>query len=485
MQKQESWKINSFIIGVGSSVSILSGIIFSVVASRYLSKYDYGTYRQTFLIFDIVSPILLLGLPTSLYHLLTREKHDSKGILIDSLFLLLLGGIMFGLSLLCFKNLLVHYFFENPHLFETLNYLSIYPIFFLPTTLVPVVLVLANKTRTLSIFTITTTFLTTLGSVLVVFILRSSSALVVTRILIAAVVLPPSLILIFNHIKGSWRIPDFLSIKSIIRFSIPIGFATMLGALTMQTHSIIVSFFCTPDQFAVYVNGAIEIPVISVITGSITTVIMSEMSQMCGEKRFVAALDLFRDAALTSAFFLFPTFFFFLIASKQFIVLMYSIEYIKSVVPFVTYLFVIPVRIITYGSALIALGFSREILIRSVFDLIINLILCVFCVYFFGINGAALSLVVSLYLWTVPYNLSLIAKGFKVHWSRLLPFRDLAFVFIKSVASSIAPFCILRYPIFHNDLLNLLLAFLLFIIIYAILNINAIKLRYRTRLKSL
>ena len=71
-----------------------------------------------------------------------------------------------------------------------------------------------------------------------------------------------------------------------------------------------------------------------------------------------------------------------------------------------------------------ALGMTRVILVRSIFDLIINCILCYVLVKMIGYLGAAIATLLTLYLWTIPFNLK-ISNGFGIRWQENLPFKDL------------------------------------------------------------
>jgi O-antigen/teichoic acid export membrane protein len=120
-----------------------------------------------------------------------------------------------------------------------------------------------------------------------------------------------------------------------------------------------------------------------------------------------------------------------------FIESLYSSKYLGSVLPFRLYLVVLPMRIVTYGAALMALGFTRLVLFRSVVDLVVNGALCTLFVWLWGYLGAVVALVATLYLWTVPYNLYTIAKGFGVPVMKVLPFGMLSRIMLASAA--IAP----------------------------------------------
>jgi O-antigen/teichoic acid export membrane protein len=229
----------------------------------------------------------------------------------------------------------------------------------------------------------------------------------------------------FTAVPGAKRWPRWTSMKGMVRYSVPLGLATMLGTITLQLHSLIVAAICSPEDFAVYINGAMEIPLIGLVTGSITTVVFAEMAEMCSKGDKAGALQLFHKASIKSACILFPVLCFLLVTAKPFIVFLFSEQYHGSITPFVIYLFVLPVRIVVYGAAFMALGMTRVILFRSIFDLAINGILCFVLVKMIGYIGAPIALVLTLFLWTTPFNLYKVGQGFGVPLKATLPIKAL------------------------------------------------------------
>ena len=153
--------------------------------------------------------------------------------------------------------------------------------------------------------------------------------------------------------------------------------------------------------------------------------------------RLETALKLFRKAASISASFLFPIMFFLMTFSESFIDILYSNKYSGSVIPFRIYLLVIPVRIAYYGAAFIALGRTKTILYRSFIDLLLTFLLCYFFVKLFGAYGAALGLILTLYIWTIPFNLMSLSKSFKTKIMYMLPFRKLFRILLISFFAAI------------------------------------------------
>lgn len=434
-------------LSIGSSLSMVASLIFGIVASRWLSKNDYATIRQTFLAYEFIAPVLMLGLPTALYFFFPKEE-NKRGVVIDNISLLFLTGCIFSIFLLCGGYYLIARRFDNPDLLETLPWLVPYPLIIMPTAGLAAILVLQNKTKSLAVYNVVLSLTVTLSGIWAVLATHSYFAPVIVRVFVPILFIPVALFLMLSGNPGSTRWPCRASMLSMARYSLPLGAATILGQLTLQFHGIIVSSICTPDEFAVYINGATQVPIVGIVTGSIATVILAEMSSFCAKGDKPAALELFRKASIKSACILFPVTCFLFVTATQFITLLYSDKYEASVTPFRIYLLILPIRIVVYGSALMALGLTRAILLRSLFDLLINALLCWVLVRTLGYIGAPIALGLTLYLWTTPYNILTISKGFGVQWKKALPIKDLLAIFTLSVAA--LPLAILGVYAFHT-----------------------------------
>lgn len=422
-------------LSLGNALTMIGGIVFAMVASRLLSKADYGTYRQTFLTYEFVAPLLQLGIPSALYYLLPRAPGDRKGTVIDALAMLTFAGLGFSLFLALGGGAMLARWFDNPDLATTLPWMVAYPLFMLPVAAISTILVFAERVRTLAVYTTLVSLATTAAMIAALLWEPGYEAPVIARIAVAAAALPVGLLLTSGLFAGRSRLPRPAAMRAMLRVSVPMGLAFMLGTLTLQLHSLIVAALCTPEQFAVYANGAIEVPIIGIVVGSITTVLFAEMANACAAGDKPGALALFRSAAVQAACILLPTMVYMAVAAEPFIVFLYSQAYAESVTPFTIYLLVLPPRIVVYGAALMALGLSRAVLVRSAVDLVFNAVACLVLVSAFGYNGAAMGLVATLYLWTVPYNIYKIAQGYEVRWTALLPWRTLGKVLATSAGA--------------------------------------------------
>lgn len=423
-EKSRSAKVIA--LSLGQTFTTLVLLISAMFATRMLTKNDYATLRETFLAYNFVAPLLMLGLPNALYYFLPRTENRKKTLAVENMLLLAGLALIFSLFMLLggYKYLALR--FNNPELEHTLKWMIGYPLYIMPIAVLSAVLVTRGKTILLSTYNVLTSIVLLIGTIAGLYLTHSYTGPLLAQIFLPILFFPVALYLIFKNTSGSLQKIETNSMKEMLKYSIPLGLATMMGTLMLQLDKIIVAWMCSTVEFANYVNGAIEIPLIGVITGSISTVLLSDMSTLCYEKKENQAIELFKKATQYSASILLPVMAFLALTAKPFIVTLYSEKYLESIVPFMIFLLIIPIRTVMYGSALMAIGKSKIILYRSFFDLLINLILSIILIYFIGYLGAAIATIITLYFWTVPYNLYHIGKGFKVNALQVLPLLNMS-----------------------------------------------------------
>jgi O-antigen/teichoic acid export membrane protein len=261
--------------------------------------------------------------------------------------------------------------------------------------------------------------------------------------------------------------PQLSSIWTILKFSLPLGIAGILGTITVQMANIIVSSMCTTDEYAIFANGARELPVIGIVTTSIATIVMADMSKRIKENDYDGALALFRKSAVIGGMFLLPIMFFLLVYSREFIVMLFSEKYIGSVLPFCIFLFYLPIRIVLYQSAFMALGKNKEILFRGVIAFALSITLCYVFTKFWGYIGAAIGTVLVSYVWLVPYNLYTLSKDFKCSPFYILPLKKIYKIALCSLIG-----VIITLPVFlfnFTSFLRLIVATFCFLLMYSII----------------
>lgn len=416
-------------LSLGTGVASLVALLVSSVLSRVLPQSDYATYRQTLLVYSFISPLLVMGLPQSLYYFLPAERSRLRGRTLDALLLLLGSAAVIACLILFGGDRLLARRFGNPALMATLPLLGLYAAAMLPTSLVAPVLVIREKVGRLSLFQVVGRSLVGGGAILCALAWRTPYAAILGQSCAAAGVAVAGLVLMFHALPAdSWH-PNRSAMADLLRYAVPLGLATVMGTAFKQVDKVVVSSLCTPEQFAVYANGAFEIPFIAVITGSVSSIILADMRRDVVEGKATAALALFRRTAEKSAMLLLPIMFFLFIAAEECITFLFSSRYAGSVLPFRIYLLLVPVRIAFYGPLLIAIGRKNTIFYLATVSLALNAALSIVGVHAIGYLGAIVATLLVTYGFLVPANFMVIRRELNTAARDILPFWALARAF--------------------------------------------------------
>lgn len=181
----------------------------------------------------------------------------------------------------------------------------------------------------------------------------------------------------------------------------------------------IISILLTAHLSAVYFNGSIDIPFLSVILGAVGS---AALIQLAGKKSEDNGHTIFisnYSSRLLSAV-VFPVFFFFLFFSEELFVVLLSAKYLPSVPIFIVSIFTMPLY--AYHLTAILQNKHKGSIINKgmLLDLVIALSLMYPFYLMFGLPGVALSIVVSSYVQAVFYIYHT-GKVLNVPILRLLP----------------------------------------------------------------
>jgi len=373
-----------------------------------------------------------LGVSVALYHLLPNNPSNRGSLVRSGVGVLLVAGALLG-GLANLLSSTIARLFSNPQLESVLPWLLPYAPLVLASGAASAVFVSAGRSGTMAMASIGIGLLPAVASVVAMVLGADVGVAVGTRAVCCAIVAGVIIACMLRAYPSESGRPTLGGVRSLLRVGLPLAAASVFGSVAIQVHGLVVATECTPEQYAVYVNGAFEVPVIGIITGAITSVVMAGMSTSCHAGRRDEALKLFQLSAIRSASVLLPTFAFLEFFASELIEILYSPAYAASVVPFRVMLLTLPCRIVVYGAALIALGMSSAILTRSMVDLVLSTGVAFVLVRMFGPNGGAAALVVTLLAWSVPFNLRAISRGFGVPWSACLPLKRVGTILVISL----------------------------------------------------
>ena len=111
--------------------------------------------------------------------------------------------------------------------------------------------------------------------------------LITAKVIASAIILAVLLLFVYR-----WWLQSGVSLtvsknqfRNILATALPFSFASLASILSINIDKVIVSSKSTAEVFAVYVNGAIEIPLIGIVVGSITAISLAEMAKRIEENK--------------------------------------------------------------------------------------------------------------------------------------------------------------------------------------------------------
>ncbi|MCK4357256.1 MAG: polysaccharide biosynthesis C-terminal domain-containing protein [Candidatus Cloacimonetes bacterium] len=461
--KRDSLSYSSFILFLGKLFHSVSSLLIFAILSRYFTVEQYGTYRQFLLFGYTLIPLILLGIPNSTNYFIAGEKEKTQRFyVISSILLCLTLTFITGSFFFIFRNEFIslinnRYFskFIIPmvcmQLFSPLFYLY-QPIF-----------VSLRKHRLVVIISVISSFLILL---FVVFTISLKLSFDIFIFGFSAIMILNSLGILAKILFESGTKNFFINwgyVKSQVLFSFPLGIALFLGLASKQLDKLLVNFFTNPGTFAIYSNGAFEIPFIALITNSVMAVVLPEYIRLWKNKNVEQITKIWYNSIFKSASIILPVMFFSLMAHKEIIIFIFGKLYISSSIIFFIYLFILPMRVVNFGSILIATGKTNKILKYSFIALLVNVILSIIGFHFLKTPGIAIATVISIYIINIG-QLYEISKLLKYPMKQLIPISNLSRIVLACILGLVIVVFISLLNI--NPIISFIFKGIFFIIIY-------------------
>ncbi|MDE0595074.1 MAG: oligosaccharide flippase family protein [Roseibacillus sp.] len=410
------------ILAGGQAATALVSLGIAAVLARVFDKSDYATYRQTLLAYNMAAPLLSLGLPTAIFYFMPGEQNRARGILLENLTLLGLAGLLFALFLLSGGNVLLANHFNNPALEKTLFYFAFYPVLALPASATTACLMARDKVTWVALYTIGARLATLVVVLGAVWLLSPTPEIAILATTAAAVLtLGFGLGVMFGSVRATQGSIGWGGFKAQLAYSIPMGLGGMIATMHRSVDKLLVSLFTEPENFAVYVNGAMEIPFIGIIAGSATAVLLPEMRQLLKANEREQALQIWKRAGIKAGVFIVPMMGILFATAPDVMAIIYGEAYRESHQVFRVYLLLLPIRIVIFGAVFQAAGRTDLLLKRAIIALVANVLLSVIFARLFGYVYIATATVAAIYFAVLPYCLWKVSEIFQTRVKRVFP----------------------------------------------------------------
>ena len=175
--------IKTAVLSTGKALTSLSSIVTAMVLIRLFSKEDWGTYRQTMLVFMMASPLLSMGLSKSIMYFLPTEKKEQQGrIILEAACVLSLAGFLYFLVIIFGGNELIAQAWNNPRLATLLMIVAPVALFTLATQIVTPSLIATQRVTKAAVFGVVTGLSLAIVSVITALICPTLEVVIAARI---------------------------------------------------------------------------------------------------------------------------------------------------------------------------------------------------------------------------------------------------------------------------------------------------------------
>ena len=451
--KKESNRIGSDAIKLtGSKVATtFIALISSMLLSRFRSLTEYGTYSQLLMAINLVCSLIMLGLPNSINYFLAkaetgkeRERFLSVYYTLNTI-LSLVTGFVLVLTIPLIENI-----FNNSLIRNFWYFLALFPWTKIVMSSVENLLIVYHKTSALMIYRVANS-ISLLGIIILVQLTGGKFTTYMLYYLTVEIVF--TLWTYWQVMRLASQIRPRLEkdlIKTIFRFSIPIGLASMVGTINIELDKLVITTFLSTEDLAIYTNASKELP-LTVISTSLTAVLLPQMVRLLRNAKKKEAVELWKSATTIS----FAIICFIaagcIVFAPEVITVLYSEKYLSGVPVFCVYCLVLLLKCTYFGMMLNALGKTQFILYSSICSLLLNAILNYILYLVFGFIGPALATLLSSMI-TAIAQLVYSSKECGITFDAIFPWKNcflllllntglgvIAYILQKSVCAVINP----------------------------------------------
>ena len=422
--------VNIILLVISQAINVVILFIFTPYLVRALPKQIYGSYSQVLFItefFSIATTFAILQIAMMFFTNTQKNINNSFKTIIT---FTIVAGII-GMILSFIFSFIAPGLFDNPMLG---NLLKIFSISLLGSKLNMVLnqaLIRIEKTKFILFLSVLSNLI---KLILAVYVIKKYESIELMLLIYALEPIICSLIqlaLLYKngYLKGVF---DSTIFKEIIKIGLPLYFVEILGSSYTYIAGFIISINLNEEQYAIYRNGSVELPVIGTIYGTISLIFMGDMLNYIQDNNFKQVAATKKKIISTTVIILFPIAIFFIYFSKEFIVLYMSEKYLDSYIVFMIFSAALLIRFQNYTDILILMKKSKYVLISFFTFIFFNIILNLVLSKFFGIFGCAFATIFSVYILAFM-QLHITIKKLNVSYSDYIDFKLIFKVLVASL----------------------------------------------------
>ncbi len=338
---------NAVWLAFAKTVGLALAFLLPLILVRQLSVGEYGLYRQVFLAVNTAMTTLTLGFATSAYYFFPREPVRRKPELVLNIlfFYLLVGGLAAAAILL--RPGFLSALFNSPDMLTLEPWIGLTILFWVSSSFFEAVAIANGEARLAGVVVITTNLAKTVFMLGAAVFFGSVQALIYAALILGFLQMAILMPYLASRFPGMWRAPSFRLLRVQFGYVLPLGMAAVLWWFQTDLHGYIVSNRLGPAAYAIYSIGCLQIPLWGILLDSVGSVLVPAVSYLQSRNErhrivVITARMMCKVAALGL-----PLYFFLLVNSREFVLVLFTERYVESWPVFAVSLTLIPLSLIS------------------------------------------------------------------------------------------------------------------------------------------
>jgi O-antigen/teichoic acid export membrane protein len=421
---------------VAKVLSFGLNVILPLLLVRRLSQTDLGIYKQAFQIVATSIVLLPLGFQMSAFYFLPREPENRGSVVFNVLLFHLLMSSLGGLALALFPQALA-WVFSSPALVPYAPVLGMVIVVWGASAFLETVVVANQEGRLSGTMVFGVQLSKTILLVSAAAIFGTVGSLIYAALLQGTLQSCVLLYYLESRFPGFWRRVDWPMFSRQISYALPLGMAGLLYTVETDFHYYFVSHQFGPAIFAVYSIGCTDLPLITVLADSVSSVMLPRASLLQQENNHREILELLARVARKLSLVYFPVYAFFMAAGHVFIIALFTKRYEASWPVFAVNLTLIPLLIFLADPVVRAFANQRHTLMWLHVGVLASMAL-IFWKWGLGLGPVGIvAVVVACNVFARTFMLVRILRQIGAAWSDLALLKGVAVIAMVAAVSTL------------------------------------------------
>jgi len=435
-QKSGSLTVRAFWLMFGKALAFVLGFALPMLLVRRLSQYEFGLYKQVFLVVSTSISVLPLGFSLSAYYFLPRETGDKRAAVVLNILCFNLAIGLGVLLVLLMKPSIVASLFGSQTLTGYAPLIGVVILLWISAMFIEIAAISNQEAKLATVFIVFAQFSKT------AFLVAAAVMFGTIRSLLYAAIIHGLLqnMILLSYLRARipkfWRGLDWTMMRRQLSYALPIGFAGLVFGLLIDMHNYIVSYRFGAAAFAIYAVGCFSLPLVNIVGESFGAILIPHISALQKQNATREIVFVTAQTMRKLALVYFPLYAFLIVSGREFITVLFTKQYLASWPIFVVHLTTLPFFILITDPIMRAYAEHRFFLlkVRSVTVVLLFLTLW-FGTMRFGLGGA-ISIMVTFSLADRFVETAKAWSIIGVRWSDAVLLKDIGKVAVAAAVAS-------------------------------------------------